>query len=136
VKYAVACFFNVEDLRVERLPMQTSDVHASEAVDIQALGAQDDDCSCYGGQVRRRFVLRTEPRVAALPFFLSEQEIEQLLELLSVQPSEDIVGSSSGFPGSTVTLRVIEARETEVALTWPSPCFNKPFQLIEYGPIF
>mmetsp|Transcript_106788 Transcript_106788/g.297243 ORF Transcript_106788/g.297243 Transcript_106788/m.297243 type:complete len:453 (-) Transcript_106788:230-1588(-) len=117
VKYGVNCFFNIKEMR--QVVQTGLDIPAEEAavVRISDLGGR----ACSGGGAddsERKLVayrLCPDPKVVAVPAFLSGAEVEALLEVAAVSHAADnSLDADAGGPYSagTLTLRSLCFTET------------------------
>eukprot|EP00930_Biecheleria_cincta_P056478 TRINITY_DN42593_c0_g1_i1.p1 TRINITY_DN42593_c0_g1~~TRINITY_DN42593_c0_g1_i1.p1 ORF type:complete len:458 (-),score=65.92 TRINITY_DN42593_c0_g1_i1:15-1388(-) len=116
VKYGVNCFFNVAAMRHIIPDLAEHPYEESVAVDVRSLcsGACRADAKLLAYQLCR------EPKLVAVPNFLSQDEIEHVLDLLgqvTIPRTDDVAPYASGTqtlhvvaPDSTLVVQAVEAR--------------------------
>lgn len=140
VKYGVNCFFNVNHMR--QMLQVAPDVALEEAAVVKVFELGKDDDRAQGSEEGKEkkmvaYCLSKDPKLVAVPRFVSAAEVEHLLELLKseasgvgfcladgtcVAPPPEVAPSSGGSASSTsnpyaeatLTLRALQFTETKV----------------------
>jgi len=113
VKYGVNCFFNDQDHRILRQPEVRLSAEEVPVRDLQDLAASQGKTA---GLASTSFVLCQSPKLAAVPWFASQDEVTSLLELTATDsgdpPSEqENVAALTIFEyGETPLIEDLEAR--------------------------
>jgi hypothetical protein len=106
-KYGINCFFSEETVRKLHAPQIPPDYGHVRIIDVRGLCKLGEQHSKEG--TLRTYALQSEPKVVAMPFFASDEEVDHLLEFLKdVERPDD-----SLFSDGTLPLRILEPEETE-----------------------
>lgn len=112
VKYGVNCFFNVNDMRhtMEVGP----DLPIEESVEVRVANLNQGRQRAPG-EVVTAFCLCKDPKLVAVPGFLSASEIAHLLELAEdAQNVRGMTGAKVAFKGATEGIYTLKAGQTEI----------------------
>lgn len=117
-KYGINAFFNVREMRKLKLPEQLFAPEHSTVVDLRQFCEMDASSIAIK---RNIFVLKRDPKIAAMPMFLNAEEVDHISELVGdvaeaapeAHSDTDVV-KAFGF-GQTALLAIIEERIAEVA---------------------
>lgn len=109
VKYGVNCFFNVNEMR--QMVQTPLDIPAEEATVVNLGDLVKGGC----GQTKKLVAYRLcpDPKVVAVPNFLSHEEADELLEAAR----EHCGGPGGPYAQGTLTLRVLAFEETPLVDT-------------------
>jgi len=120
VKYGVNCFFNVKEMR--HMTVTGQDINPEDAVTIKVGDLRKDGAEDSPPRVVA-FRLCPDPKVVAVPAFLSATEVEELLKLSGAEALAAAAGFSGNRPwqeenvlrrDATCTLRLFQPGETPV----------------------
>ncbi|CAE8690491.1 unnamed protein product [Polarella glacialis] len=112
VKYGINCFFNADQKQQVQMSTVNISVEESHRVEIASLGGGG------GAGNGKTFVIDSEPNLRAVPGFASFEEVDHLLELLSVvtaaRECQEASTASQPFAGSTATICGLEHGQTPI----------------------
>mmetsp|Transcript_2119 Transcript_2119/g.4786 ORF Transcript_2119/g.4786 Transcript_2119/m.4786 type:complete len:464 (-) Transcript_2119:118-1509(-) len=118
VKYGVNCFFNLQQMR--HIEQTSLDIKADEAAVVHVSNLGRASCSSGNGATRDSdserkrvaFRLCPDPKVVAVPDFLSSLEVDSLLELAAMAVPNP--ANQGPFSAGTHTLRALLFGETRL----------------------
>mmetsp|Transcript_9591 Transcript_9591/g.17335 ORF Transcript_9591/g.17335 Transcript_9591/m.17335 type:complete len:470 (+) Transcript_9591:84-1493(+) len=114
VKYGVNCFFNQRQMRnITYVDDHMVDLESCQAVDVRSLWPENEPRVKEDGSPQLfNLVLCQDPKVQAVPYFLSKEEVEYFLSLKGDAKPYVAGGVHGPFAEGVQTLKVLDEAQT------------------------